>query len=71
MANTIHKTPGQVKRLLGARGIRYGTVAAHAGRSWDLVFSVINGRRRSARILASLSSLLGEPIAGIRPRRKA
>lgn len=69
--DTIQVTPERLKRLLKDRGIRYRSVAALAGVSWGMVYLVVGGRRRSARVMGAIAQLVGQPVEMRRPRRRA
>jgi predicted transcriptional regulator len=69
--DTIQVTPDRLKRLLKERGVRYRHVATAAGVSWSMVYLVVGGRRRSARVMGAISQLVGQPVEMRRPRRRA
>ena len=61
--STVTKPKVKVKRLLKHRGITYEDVARLTGVSWWMVWAVLNGRKVSARVMASVDKLLGNAAA--------
>ena len=49
-----------LKRKLARRGISYRRIAADAGVSWSMVYQVLAGRKRSARVVLFARLLAGE-----------
>lgn len=58
---TLPKPLPGIKKALRDRGITYDQVARFVGVSWFMVYAVVNGRRKSARVVGAIQKLLGEP----------
>lgn len=54
----------QVKKALRDHGVTYGDVANLAGVSWHFVWCVVNGRKRSARVMGAIERLTGGAVVG-------
>lgn len=48
-----------LKRRLRERGLTYPVIGKAAGVGWWMVYAVINRRRNSARVMATIEKLLG------------
>lgn len=57
--STLAKPNTKVKKALKARGFTYKQVAALCGVSWFMVYAVLAGKRKSARVMSAIDKLLG------------